>query len=572
MLAALSEGRARLRPTETVVKNVTVDMDALKQSNPALHAFYCSMLDELAEDTRPEEVLRVRIGNTVEPVEGGYYRWTLGVKGELVDAKDGDALLGDGDQAMIRAVTFDLHPTFSPASVACREPPFTITRRGWGTFKVGASLLLSNGETVRVDHRLSFSEGGAETVCLVPVGRKTAATTASTVCEGNSAENPEDRLPRMEGVLPEEMHGFLGDPSWKAPILTTRCDAEARPGYNTMRADEFNEDPATLRVKVQVLANMIRASANMVAYTGAGISTASGIGDYATKAKNSAAMRNQPKLRSNLDAQPTLAHCVLTALAREGHLKHWVQQNHDGLPQKAGFPQSQLNEIHGSWFEPSNPVVPMSGTLRGDLIKWLVEWEEKTDLCLAMGTSLCGMNADRMVATPGEKAKQHGVGLGAVIVGIQRTAYDSLASLRIFAKIDEVMALLAWEMQLSNVGPAGESVRAVLPAQAVVGPHRYRVPYHTTGAGRKKAGGEGRAETWDLRPGRKVRVTSGPGKGFTGEVVGQRGDGHYRIALPVIREGDPKHGKGLVHYLLGEWWVHSAVNGLIPQLPVVNVQ
>ena len=30
-------------------------------------------------------------------------------------------------------------------------------------------------------------------------------------------------------------------------------------------------------------------------------------------------------------------------------LSFWVQQNHDGLPQKAGFPQWLLNEIHGSW-------------------------------------------------------------------------------------------------------------------------------------------------------------------------------------------------------------------------------
>ena len=90
-----------------------------------------------------------------------------------------------------------------------------------------------------------------------------------------------------------------------------------------------------LRAKVKVLASLIRDSKNMVAYTGAGISTGAGIGDYATKAANSAAKKGQPKLHSNLDAQPTLAHCVLTALGREDHLKHWVQQNHDGLPQKA---------------------------------------------------------------------------------------------------------------------------------------------------------------------------------------------------------------------------------------------
>ena len=28
-----------------------------------------------------------------------------------------------------------------------------------------------------------------------------------------------------------------------------------------------------------------------------------------------------------------------------GNLKHWVQQNHDGLPQKAGFPQKERSKF-----------------------------------------------------------------------------------------------------------------------------------------------------------------------------------------------------------------------------------
>lgn len=43
---------------------------------------------------------------------------------------------------------------------------------------------------------------------------------------------------------------------------------------------------------------------------------------------------------------------MLVALSRAGYLKHWVQQNHDGLPQKAGYPQEHINEIHGAWFDP----------------------------------------------------------------------------------------------------------------------------------------------------------------------------------------------------------------------------
>ena len=39
----------------------------------------------------------------------------------------------------------------------------------------------------------------------------------------------------------------------------------------------------------------------------------------------------------------------------------------------------------------------MNGNLRGDLFEWLREWEERADLVLVLGTSLSGMNADRMV-------------------------------------------------------------------------------------------------------------------------------------------------------------------------------
>jgi hypothetical protein len=38
----------------------------------------------------------------------------------------------------------------------------------------------------------------------------------------------------------------------------------------------------------------------------------------------------------------------------------------------------------GAWFDPSNPVVPMSGSLRDDLLAWLAEEEESCDLVSAI--------------------------------------------------------------------------------------------------------------------------------------------------------------------------------------------
>lgn len=49
-----------------------------------------------------------------------------------------------------------------------------------------------------------------------------------------------------------------------------------------------------------------------------------------------------------VEAEPTLAHRALAALVGAGHVSAWVQQNHDGLAQKAGVAQAKLVEIHGS--------------------------------------------------------------------------------------------------------------------------------------------------------------------------------------------------------------------------------
>merc|ERR1712167_211670 len=151
-------------------------------------------------------------------------------------------------------------------------------------------------------------------------------------------------------------------------------------------------------------------------------------------------------------AMPTPTHYALGALAKAGLIQGWVQQNHDGLPQKAGFPQSKINEIHGGLVRLEQSGLPMDGSLRDDLYEWMLREEQEADLVLTMGTSLSGMNADRVVETASRKRVDRGVGLGSVIIGFQRTQLDDICSLRIFARIDEVMLLLAREMRL-DFGP-----------------------------------------------------------------------------------------------------------------------
>lgn len=243
---------------------------------------------------------------------------------------------------------------------------------------------------------------------------------------------------------PVSWHGSLGaGRAWEPPKLAARSQAEARPGYNAYDASEYLDTQQVLKEKVAVLADLWKQSRNCVIYTGAGLSTSAGIGDYASKAKGSV-VNKKTSTGSRLELVPTPAHHGLAALGARGFVKHWVQQNHDRLAQKAGYPQAKLNEIHGAWGDSKNCVKMMDDILRQDLIDWLQAWTEQADMCIALGTSLCGMNADRIVNAVSARYPSSGQGL--VVIGLQRSVYDGNASLRIWGLCDNVIKLVCKEL------------------------------------------------------------------------------------------------------------------------------
>jgi NAD-dependent SIR2 family protein deacetylase len=63
----------------------------------------------------------------------------------------------------------------------------------------------------------------------------------------------------------------------------------------------------------------MESSENCLLYTGAGISTASGIGDYATQVEKD----DRPRLRSPMEAQPTYAHVALKELYHKKIIQYW---------------------------------------------------------------------------------------------------------------------------------------------------------------------------------------------------------------------------------------------------------
>lgn len=382
--------------------------------------------------------------------------------------------------------------------------------------------------------------------------------------------------------------------NWDAPLRAVENSAEARPGYNSMSKSEYLDTDKTLRAKARHLARLLRRASCPVFYCGAGLSTAAGIGDYASSGGPSVARSAQPSLSSGADseggsgggflsplcAQPTAAHRVLAALHEAGMMHRLIQQNHDGLPQKAGLPQHALNEIHGACHSPDNPVVPMSGGLREDLFADLLACEAATDLAVAVGTSLCGMNADRVVATPAAKAAA-GRGLGAVVIGLQRTVMDADATLRIFATVDAAFAMLAEELQLAvpRARPEGEFFRPAILRGCEAGGDAYElrgVPYDAAGrrlaaaATGAPAGAPAGERRLDLRDGAQLVIPTGMHAGAAGEVDGYDREGNPRCRFNV-RLKPNKRFKAPFMMVLGTWHLQAAVDATVAQLPVVNV-
>lgn len=107
------------------------------------------------------------------------------------------------------------------------------------------------------------------------------------------------------------------------PAVAARSDdvARADQGNYTNASEWLEASRDVLRRKMTIVAGLLTRSACAVAYTGAGLSRASGIPDYASTGVQKSVVR-APALRSNLDAQPTFAHRVIVALERRGIVKH----------------------------------------------------------------------------------------------------------------------------------------------------------------------------------------------------------------------------------------------------------
>jgi mono-ADP-ribosyltransferase sirtuin 6 len=278
------------------------------------------------------------------------------------------------------------------------------------------------------------------------------------------------------------------------PLLTLLRDSKfGDPGtggrftaHKTMtQMEEIEETPEELAAKIKALAGMIRDSKHCVFFTGAGISTSAGIPDFrgpeGVWTLKATGEKRKGKTVSMLSAVPTTTHMAMVKLHDEGRMHYLISQNVDGIHRKSGIHPHRLSELHGNsnlevccWcgkeymrdFDTCHGSAAGSHETgrrctapgcSGPLLDTIINFGEnlpkkdleraydecdKADLIVCLGSSLTVAPANDLP----KKVAKHGGNL--VIVNLQRTPLDSLSTLRIHGRTDQVMAGVMEELGL----------------------------------------------------------------------------------------------------------------------------
>ncbi|KAF3776317.1 NAD-dependent protein deacetylase [Nymphaea thermarum] len=237
---------------------------------------------------------------------------------------------------------------------------------------------------------------------------------------------------------------------------------------------EVFDPPEALRKKIEELAMLIQKSKHLVAFTGAGISTSSGIPDFRGP-EGIWTLQREGKVLPEASlpfhrAMPSLTHMALVELEKAGVLKFVISQNIDNLHLRSGIPREKLAELHGNSFRELCPkcgleyirdfeveTIGMKKTSRrcsvkkcgGKLRDTVLDWEnalppeemnpatkhcKMADLVLCLGTSLQitpACNLPVRCLRGGGKI---------VIVNLQPTPKDKKAALVIHGQVDKIIA------------------------------------------------------------------------------------------------------------------------------------
>lgn len=119
---------------------------------------------------------------------------------------------------------------------------------------------------------------------------------------------------------------------------------------------------------IEELARLVQRARRAVVFTGAGISTESGIPDFrspggfwtrykpiefneflASEDTRLEAWRRFLMIRQTIgEARPSAGHVAVARLVEMAHVSHVITQNIDGLHEQAGVPRDRIIEIHGN--------------------------------------------------------------------------------------------------------------------------------------------------------------------------------------------------------------------------------
>ncbi|GAX73653.1 hypothetical protein CEUSTIGMA_g1104.t1 [Chlamydomonas eustigma] len=247
-------------------------------------------------------------------------------------------------------------------------------------------------------------------------------------------------------------------------------------------ATEYFDSVHDVENKMKQVAELIsKEGARVFAFTGAGISTSTGIPDFrgpygiwTLRAKK----KPIPPMKTRFEyAKPSFTHMALAALVDAGKVTHVCSQNVDSLHLRSGLARDLVSELHGNCFAErcrsckheflrdfeietvgfkatGRKCSLCGGQLQDNTLDWdqalpenelesAVDHAEKADVALVLGTSL-------QIAPSNELPLiTHQAGGKVVIVNLQKTPRDRQAKFLVRARVDFCMALLMRELKMS---------------------------------------------------------------------------------------------------------------------------
>ena len=281
-------------------------------------------------------------------------------------------------------------------------------------------------------------------------------------------------------------------PSGKKPLGAASGKAPQKPKpkpSNNIRDEkekrEFFDSEEVLKEKLNTLSEWVKSSQHCILFTGAGVSTSTGIPDFRSgmntvlptgpgvwELRAKGETRKGNAVKSTLSAVPSQAHMAIVKLHEEGLVKFTVSQNVDGLHRRSGLHPDQLAELHGNTnlekclkcgakymrdfrTRTSKAVHDhKTGRLcddpkcRGALVDSIINFNEdlpedemnkgfsngrKADLCIVLGSSL---RVTPAADIPEEIIKR---GSKVVICNLQKTPLNNSCAMELHATTDAVM-------------------------------------------------------------------------------------------------------------------------------------